>query len=134
MAVATLQCESLEGNYRSPQRNHWDSLAPSKLPAPDTADAWDVALAIATLAAKYHLVLKLCHVARIAGHRLDDRTVATTMRALLRQKITPSDIAPTESMAKVMLGDALMFPVKHRRESTVAKARQLIGQDFAMVD
>lgn len=131
------QCDSIEGNWRSPQFNHWadDAPPPSKRPRPDAADAWDVALAVATLARKYHLVLKLCHVVRFAGRRLDDRMIARELRKRLREKITPSDVFAVESMAKVMLTEALGTPVRRRQERAVTVARMAIGpRELALTD
>lgn len=73
------------------------------------------------------MVLKLRHVVRVAGRRLDDRSIARELRRNLRLAFKPSDVAAAECMAKAMLSTALLMPVKERRASTVSKARYLLA-------
>lgn len=51
---------SFEGNYRSPQRNHWDVPVPPVNRSIDPDDAWQVEAAWATLGLVHRIILR-CH-------------------------------------------------------------------------
>jgi len=121
------QCASVEGNYRSPQ--HWYPPGPQPKQA-KAADAWDVSLAAATLALRYHLVLKLRWVIQ-----LNEDRICAIFRRDLHERMAYQELLATEGMAKVLLAEALDEPVAVRRLRAVERVRRIIDRaEDALID
>jgi hypothetical protein len=58
-----LRCLSLEGRYRSPQRNMWEAPIPAFGGTIDMLDAWEVERAVITLPVPVLVLLRLHYVA-----------------------------------------------------------------------
>lgn len=60
---------SFEGNYRSPQRNHWDAPVIPITRNIDSDDAWQVEAAWSTLALPHRIMLRCHYCMRWPPHR-----------------------------------------------------------------
>lgn len=60
---------SFEGNYRSPQRNHWDVPVVPVSRNIDVDDAWRVEAAWSTLALPHRIILRCHYCMRWPSHR-----------------------------------------------------------------
>jgi len=110
---------SIEGNYRSPQ--HWWPEGP-KPEQPEANDAWEVCSAMAAIALRYHLTLKLRYIAR-----MDDRGIGRLLRRELREPITTKDVPAIEGMACVLLLESLSAPAVIRRFRARERVNRIIN-------
>ncbi len=110
--------DSIEGNYRSPQ--HWHPIGSRPIAAKE-ADAWDICLACATLAMRYHLTLKLVYM-----RQLPDRDVGRVLRRQLRERIMARDVPAIVGMGKSLLQNALTEPLAIRRERARDRVQRII--------
>jgi len=70
-----LRCLSLEGRYRSPQRNMWEVPVPALHGSMDLLDAWRIECGVNTLAYPDRLILRLHYCVRARS-----QTVRSTLR------------------------------------------------------
>ena len=113
------QCESFEGNYRSKQQ--WDALPLNPPLKPEDRDAYDVALACASLILRDHLTLKLGYVFEIPDYR-----IAKVLTKELKRKVYHVDMLRIFSEAKASLVQALKCGATVRRLRTVERIRQVL--------
>jgi len=113
------QCESKEGQYRSKQQ--WDALPLNPPVKPEDKDAYEVALACASLILRDHLTLKLGYVFEIPDYR-----IAKVLTKETRQRVQHVDMMRVFSEAKASLVQALKCGAAIRRLRTVERIRQVL--------
>lgn len=114
-----LRCLSLEGRYRSPQRNMWEAPIQSIGGAIDMPDAWTVERAVVTLPAPVLVLLRLHYVVR--AHP------GTTRRLVRRSgKRHFGDFGQELAYAQAAAEYALTMTLEQARNATRRKARQPI--------
>lgn len=65
--------ESIEGNYRSPQRNHWEQVPTAPQPLPIAHRAYATERAIIATGDPYRLVIVLCYLVRASEGQMRRR-------------------------------------------------------------
>jgi len=114
-----LRCLSLEGRYRSPQRNMWEAPIPAFGGTIDMLDAWTVERAVITLPAPVLVLLRLHYVVRA--------NPSTTRRLVRRSgKRHFGDFGQELAFAQASAEYALTLTVDQARNTTRRKARQAI--------
>jgi hypothetical protein len=114
-----LRCLSLEGRYRSPQRNMWEVPIPAIGGTIDMLDAWTVERAVITLPAHVLTLLRLHYVVR--AHPF------TTRRIVRRSgKRHFGDFGQELAYAQASAAYALTLTLEQARNTTRRKARQAI--------
>jgi hypothetical protein len=114
-----LRCLSLEGRYRSPQRNMWEVPIPAFGGTIDMLDAWTVERAVITLPVPVLVLLRLHYVVR--AHP------GTTRRLVRRSgKRHFGDFSQELAYAQASAEYALTLTLEQARNTTRRKARQAI--------
>lgn len=117
------QCGSIEGDYRSPQRRHWELPAS---PAPGKADGVDAAViegAVCLLPLRYHALLRAWYVRRSAPSVL--RKLA---KRIGFKRPADRDIGAALTMAEALLVKQLELPAVMRNERTRRTAKRLLEE------
>lgn len=113
------QCESFEGCYRSKQP--WDAVPANPPIKPEDRDAYDIALACASLMLRDHLALKLGYVFGLPDYR-----IAKVLTKETRQRVQQIDMMQIFSEAKANLVQALKAGATVRRLRTVERIRLVL--------
>ena len=114
-----LRCLSLEGRYRSPQRNMCEAPIPAFGGPIDMLDAWEVERAVITLPAPVLVLLRLHYVVR--AHPF------TTRRLVKRSgKRHFGDFGYELLLAQHAVAYALTLSLQQSQSTTRRKARQAI--------
>jgi hypothetical protein len=121
-----LRCRSLEGRWRSPQRNMWEAPVPALRGAVDMLDAWTVEHAAITLPRPDFVLLRLHYCAWPPVHT---GTIRRVVRRYGRRNFGTFDAELLRAQAA--LEAALARSVEQNQTLARRKARQAI--DFAIV-
>ena len=114
-----LRCQSLEGLYRSPQRNHWAEPVTHAHGSVDTLDAWAIERAVITLPSPLVVILRLHYVVR--AHP------ATIRRVVRRHNhIAINDFPLQILIAQNALLAALIHSVGQNRDIARRKAKKIL--------
>jgi len=120
-----LRCQSLEGLYRSPQRNHWAEPVTHAHGSIDTLDAWVIERAVITLPHPLIVILRLHYVVR--AHP------ATIRRVLKRHnRIAIKDFPLQILIAQNALLGALIRSIGQNRDIARTKARNTLDIERAL--
>lgn len=117
------QAYSIEGDFRrrSEEEEAFDEAPPSKGPAPDYGDAWDVEVAVCVLMINEHLLLKLRYVLN-----WDDDAVTRNWRRLSGSPMPRRLLPRMDESARMNLRHALALPQVVRKHRALVAVRRVL--------
>lgn len=129
------QAASIEGDYRSPQRKHWDTdpwvgTAPVILRELNQVDADEIESAVCAIDTFHHSLLKACYIRRMEaiGVLKSSREAAGWMPWKYRDKEEAErELLVRMTVAKAMLQAQLRLPAAIRKRRASDLVRRILG-------
>lgn len=127
------QASSIEGDYRSPQRKHWDTdawvgIAPASPPMFDHADAVEIEAAVCVIDLFHHALLRAWYIRRAGttGSLITARMAAGWKMVAQRREQAHHEFSARLLLAMALVDAQLRLPAATRKHRASTIARQAL--------